>query len=177
MRKCRIFNLLVVLILSALPSAYAQDITITGRVTDISDGLFLDGATVTVKNTKAGQSVDAKGNYSIKAPADAILVFSFLGYVTQEIPVNNRGIINVKMRKSESRDMNEVVVVGYKSVRKKDLTGAVASVNVKDLEDIPAPSLINLLAGKAPGVHAVVRSGLPGGSGVRLSARSFPTAG
>lgn len=131
---------------------------------------MLTGASITVKGTNTGQSADENGNYTISAPATGTLVFSYLGYLTQEVSINRRTVINVRLVKSESKG-DEVVVVGYKSVIKKNVTGAVASVNVKDLQDIPAPSLINLLAGKAPGVQAVVRSGLPGGSGGGLVVR------
>lgn len=170
MRKFHILCLVVFMLAAYIP-AFAQDISITGTVTDADDGTLLDGATVTVKNTKIGKPVDASGKFTITAPRNGTLIISFLGYAEQEIPINNRTTINIKLRKSEKTDMNEVVVVGYKSVIKKDLTGAVSSVNVKDLEDIPAPSLINVLAGKAPGVQAIVRSGLPGGSGGGLVVR------
>ena len=170
MKKLHILNFLLIFILT-LPAAFAQEIKVTGTVTDSVDNAYLGGATVTVKNSSNGQSIDSKGNYSIMAPADGVLVFSFLGYATREIAINNRRVIDVKLQKTEGKGMNEVVVVGYKSILKKDVTGAVSSINVNDLQDVPASSLINLLAGKAPGVQAVVRSGLPGGSGGGLVIR------
>lgn len=171
MRRLSLPAFLVLLMLAFIPQVYSQEKNITGTVTDADDGTLLDGATVTLKNTKLGKSVDASGKFSITAPSNGILVVSFLGYTSQEIPINNRSVINVKLQRSEKKDMNEVVVVGYKSVIKKDVTGAVSSVNMKDLEDIPASSMIGLLAGKAPGVQSIVRSGLPGGSGGGLVIR------
>lgn len=170
MKKSYLITFLFLLLFGSL-AVQAQDITVTGKVSDRDEGVYLQGATVTVKNTNLGQSVDAKGHYSIKAPANGVLVFSFLGYTTKEVPINNLPVINVQLNKDEKKSMDEVVVVGYKSILKKDVTAAVSSIDVKDLQDVPAPSLINLLAGKAPGVQAVVRSGLPGGSGGGLVIR------
>ncbi|MEP7145044.1 MAG: SusC/RagA family TonB-linked outer membrane protein [Ferruginibacter sp.] len=171
MKKFPFFSFLVVFIIAALPAVYCQQKTVTGRVTDVGKQNVLDGVSITLKGTTKGKLADSAGNYSITAPANGVLVFSSMGYLTQEISINNRSVINVQLQQSTSKDMDEVVVVGYKSVIKKDVTGAVASINIKDLDDIPAPSLVNLLAGKAPGVQAVVRSGLPGGSGGGLVIR------
>jgi TonB-linked SusC/RagA family outer membrane protein len=169
MKKFHIFSFLIVFFLACLPEAYSQVVTVTGRVTE--NGVALEGASIVTRNSKNAKLSDANGNYSIVVPANSILVISFLGYLTQEVKVNNRSVININLAKSENRGLDEVVVVGYKSVLKKEITGAVSSIAVKDLQDIPAPSLINLLAGKAPGVQAVVRSGLPGGSGGGLVIR------
>lgn len=169
MKKVRAFCCLCLLLFWGA-SLRAQEVTVTGTVTDNDLGQFLEGATVAVKNTGTARTVDARGHYSINCPANAVLVFTFVGYDPQEMAVGNRRVINVRLRKQDKSD-NEVVVVGYKSVLKKNVTGAVASIDVKDLKDIPAPSLVNLLAGKATGVHAVVRSGLPGGSGGGLVIR------
>lgn len=171
MKRIRSFSFLVGFLLAVLPEVYGQEITITGIVTDADNNALLSGASINLKNTKNGKLVDEAGKYSIVAPANGILIFSFLGYVTKEISINSRTVINVALVKSEDKGMDEVVVVGYKSVIKKNVTGAISSVNVKDLQDIPAPSLMNLLAGKAPGVQAVVRSGLPGASGSGLVIR------
>jgi TonB-linked SusC/RagA family outer membrane protein len=170
MKKIHILCFLVIFFFTGIATSFCQDITITGKVTD-ADNKVLEGASVVIKDTKRGVLVKADGNYSIQSPANGTLVFSFLGYVTREIPVGNRTVINVTLSEKKDKDLDEVVVVGYKSVIKKDLTGSVSSINTKDLQDIPAPSLINLLAGKAAGVQSVVRSGLPGGSGGGLVIR------
>ncbi|RYG21351.1 MAG: hypothetical protein EOO07_02820, partial [Chitinophagaceae bacterium] len=169
MKGMRIYYLLVGYLLASVP-AFAQDITVTGRITDKQTNLPLEGASVGLKNTNTGSTVDAQGNYSIKAPANGTLVFSFMGYATQEVAISNRVLINIQLAKTD-KDMDGVVVVGYKTVQRKDVSGAVSSIDVKDLQDIPSASLVNLLAGKAPGVQAVVRTGLPGGSGGGLVVR------
>ncbi len=171
MKKNLMLGFLFVFILAGASAVYGQEITITGQVTDAENGAVLQGASVTIKEKKAGKLADASGKYSIVSPAKGTLVFSFLGYQEQEVKINNRSVINVQLVKADNKGLDEVVVVGYKSVIKKDLTGSVSSINVKDLDDISAPSLINLLAGKAPGVQAVVRSGLPGASGGGLVIR------
>src|SRR5688572_20556767 len=150
MKKLRLLLFLVAFTLLAMPAAYAQDITVTGKVTDKETNLPLEGASVSVKGSNAGGTVDAQGNYTIKVPPTGALVFTFLGYATQEVAVNNRTTINLQLLKSNSKDMDGVVVVGYRTVQRKDVTGAVSSIDVKDLQDVPAASLVNLLAGKAP---------------------------
>jgi TonB-linked SusC/RagA family outer membrane protein len=171
MKKIHILSFLVIFFFAGMPTAFCQNITITGKVSDADNEKVLEGASVVVKGTKNGVLVNDDGNYSIQSPANGTLIFSFLGYTPREIPVSNRTVINVTLSVAEDKDLDEVVIVGYKSVIKNDLTGSVSSINTKDLQDIPAPSLINLLAGKAAGVQSIVRSGLPGGSGGGLVIR------
>lgn len=171
MKKIHILSFLVIFFFAGIPTSFCQNITITGKVADADNEKVLEGASVVIKGTKNGVLVNADGHYSIQSPANGTLIFSFLGYTPREIPVSNRTVINVTLSVAEDKDLDEVVIVGYKSVIKKDLTGSVSSINTKDLQDIPAPSLINLLAGKAAGVQSVVRSGLPGGSGGGLVIR------
>jgi len=169
MKKFYLLFTIFVFILYSKP-VQAQNKVISGKVTDAADGSGLIGATVMVKDTKQGSMTDANGNFTIAAPENAVLVFSMLSYVTQEIPANGRSEINVQL-KGDNKGLNEVVVVGYTSVKKREVTGAVASVKVADLQNVPSASLLSVLAGKAPGVQAVVRTGLPGGSGGGLVVR------
>ena len=170
MKKIHILGFLIVFLFAGIPKVFCQNLTLTGRVEDTGNKI-LEGASVTIKGTTNGVLVKADGSYSIQAPANGTLTFSFIGYVTQEVVVRNRSVINITLAEARDKDLDEVVIVGYKSVFKKDLTGSVSSINTKDLQDIPTPSLINLLAGKAAGVQSVVRSGLPGGSGGGLVIR------
>ncbi len=170
MKKLRLLYFLVACMLLSMPAVFAQEITVTGKITDKETNLPLEGASVTVKNTNVGATVDAQGKYSVKVAPSGTLVFSFLGYATEEVKVSSRAVIDMQLSKTD-KDMDAVVVVGYKAVQRKDVTGAVSSIDVRDLQDLPTPSIINLLAGKAPGVQAVVRTGLPGGSGGGLVVR------
>ena len=130
-------------------TAFSQA-TIRGTVTD-AEGLALPGVTVIVKGTLNGTSTGGDGNYSIDAAPEATLVFSSIGYVTQEIPVGNQRTINLTMQE-DVKLIEEVVVVGYGVMRKSDVTGAVLSVSSEKLRDRPVINAMEALQGKAAGV-------------------------
>ncbi|MEO5892184.1 MAG: SusC/RagA family TonB-linked outer membrane protein [Ferruginibacter sp.] len=141
--------------------ALAQNQTVTGTVTD-KKGEPLQGITITIKKTTTGTSTDAKGVYSLSnVPANAVLVFSGAAVVVQEVPVAGRSSINAELEASVN-SLNEVVVVGYGSARKKDLTGAVTSVKSKDFNQGVISSPDQLLQGKVPGLEITSNSGQPG---------------
>ncbi len=144
------------LTLDALPNVQN---TISGTVTD-ADGAPLPGASVLVKGTTNGTQTDFDGNYTINADSDDTLVFSYIGFGTQEIAINGQSTINVTM----SEDMNnlsEVVVVGYTTQTRGDLTGAVASVDVSEATKQPLVNVAEALEGRATGVN-VTNNGAPG---------------
>jgi TonB-linked SusC/RagA family outer membrane protein len=170
MRKFSRLIFWIPLLFFATPELNAQAQAIRGTVSDAENGSAISGGSILIKNSKRGQTVDSNGHFNILANGNDILIFSRIGYLTQEIPVNNRTVINVRL-KAEDKNLNEVVVVGYSSVIKKAVTGSIASIKTKDLENIPTSSLLNVLAGKAPGVQAIVRTGLPGGAGGGLVVR------
>lgn len=145
--------------------SYAQNIHVSGTVSD--DYGPLTGVGVSVKGTSTGTITDVNGNFSLHVDAKATLRFSFVGYAPQEIPVNNQNTFRIIMKES-SEQLAEVVVVGYGSVRKSDLTGAVSSVQATDL-NFPTSSLSEMLRGKAAGVQVTLSSGRPGsGSDIRI---------
>ena len=151
---------LMLILISALPS-WAQDINVTGKVTD-SNNEPLIGATVMVKGTQKGVLTDLEGNYQISAPAKSTLSFSYVGYSPEEVQVNGRNKINVILIDS-SKDLNEVVVVGYGEQKKVNLTGSVASVNVADLQESrPMTNITQALAGQAAGVRVTMDNNQPG---------------
>ena len=141
-----IFSLLLFCSLPML----AQNITVSGVVTDASNSEQLIGVNILVKGTSTGAITDINGNYSLSVPSDAILEFRYIGYVRQDIAVNNRSLINVALA-SESLDLDEVVIVGM-SMRKSDLTGAVGSVSQKVLEEKPVTSINDAIQGRVAGV-------------------------
>ncbi|MEJ7692739.1 TonB-dependent receptor [Daejeonella sp.] len=135
--------------------------SITGNVTD-SKGQPLIGVSIKVKGTNNGASSDVKGQYTLNLNSeDAILVFTYIGYITQEISVNSRTVINVSLEE-DARSLDEVVVIGYGTVRKSDLTGSVSSVGSKEINAIPAANVMQALAGRAPGVQVKQNNGQPG---------------
>ncbi len=161
-------TLLAALIFSFMSYAMGQEITIAGQVKD-QQGLPLPGVSVRVKGTNLGASTEANGAYKLKAKSDAILTFSFIGFKTIEQPINNRTTINVTLAEDDNK-LNEVVVVGYGTTTKKDLTTAVVSVSSKDLENQPITNPLQAIQGRAAGVQVSSQSGKPG-SGVAISIR------
>lgn len=144
---------------------------IRGQVTGQEEGMPLPGVNVLLKGTQKGTMTDMDGNYAIEVPGDnTVLVYSFVGFKTSEKVVGNETVVNVIME-PDMQDLDEVVVVGYETVTKREVTGSVASIDAEDLQEIPTASLLGKMAGKAPGVHSVIRSGLPGGSGGGLVIR------
>jgi TonB-linked SusC/RagA family outer membrane protein len=149
-----------VLLLATSVVMNAQNKLITGKVTDDRNET-LPGVTVTIKGTKNGVQTDVEGNYSIKAKASDQLVFSFLGFEPNTISINNKSAINVTL-KSSAMGLEEVVVVGYGTVKRKDITGSVTKVAVNEIQMAPVRSFEEALAGRAAGVQVTSADGQPG---------------
>ena len=148
--------------LLTIVSVLAQSKTITGRVTSAEEPDGVPGASVVVKGTTQGVITDLDGSYSIDVPADATtLVFSFVGYLTKEMPIGSNSVIDVMMD-LDVRTLNEVVVVGYGTQERREITGSVASIDSKSIENLVAPSFESQLAGRAPGVQVTTPSGILG---------------
>ena len=159
-------NYILVFILAfASISAYAQSLTVTGKVID-SDGYEVIGGSITVKGIPGtGTVTDVNGNYSLKVN-DAfkdVLVFSYVGMTSQEIKVNGKSIINVTL-KADAVMLDEVVAIGYATVKRKDLTGSVASVGSQELSKIPVSDVTQALSGRMAGVMVQQSEGAPGSS-------------
>ncbi|MFD0795585.1 SusC/RagA family TonB-linked outer membrane protein [Mucilaginibacter litoreus] len=142
--------------------AYGQNITVKGTVKD-SRGESLPGVSVKVKDSNAGAATDVNGAFSISTGANSTLVFSYLGFATQEQPVSGRTDINVVLAEN-NRQLNEVVVVGYGTQRKGDITGAVSVIGKKELDQRPNTQIGNLIEGKTAGVQVLAPSGSPSAS-------------
>jgi TonB-linked SusC/RagA family outer membrane protein len=164
----RILTLLMILSCYGLSSTYAQNISISGTVID-GTGLTLPGVSVQVKNSTQGTAADANGNYTISAPANATLVFSFIGFKTLEESVNNRQTINVTLIE-DNTTLNDVIVIGYGSQARRDITTAVTSISADEIQNQPVTNPLQAIQGKAAGVQISSQSGKPG-SGVAVSIR------
>lgn len=150
-------NLLLSLLMTLLGVvAFAQDRTITGKVTDATNNA-LPGVTVVVQGTTNGTITDTDGAYSLKISDGNTLQFSFIGYITQNIEVGNQSIINVEMAE-QALDIDEVVVVGYGTIKKNDLTGSVGSIDSENLVMKGSPSVLQSMQGAVPGV-SITQSG------------------
>ncbi|HEX8528686.1 MAG TPA: carboxypeptidase-like regulatory domain-containing protein, partial [Cytophagales bacterium] len=165
-------HLLLVLlsIFGALQYTRAQDQTVTGKVTSETDGTVLPGVNVLVKGSSSGTTTDANGGYSIAAPANATLVFSFIGFTTREEAVGNRSVINVTLA-TDVKQLSEVVVTAVGIERSQKALGySVEKVEAGKLQQISEPDVLRGLQGKVPGVNIVGSSGVPG-SATRLTIR------
>ncbi len=147
----------------------AQDRTITGKVTESGDGSGLPGVSVAVKGTSRGTQTDVNGAYKISVPSNATLVFTFVGFAKQEIAVGSQTEVNVKLV-SETKALDEVVVVGYGTTTKKDATGGVVALTSKDFNKGVIASPEQLLQGRAAGVQMTPNSGEPG-TGINIRIR------
>lgn len=164
------FTLLVIMMIAGWTMAFAQTSTIRGVVRD-DQGNTLPGVSVVERGTTNGIATDNNGNYSITASPTGTLVFSFIGSVTQEIAVNNRTVINVTLA-TASKNLNEVVVVGYGTQTKKDLSTAISTVGAKDIGRQVVTSFENALQGQAAGVQVNNPTGEPG-SAINVSIRGL----
>ena len=163
----------IIVLLFGVQSIYAQD-AISGSVTDNS-GSPLPGASIVEKGTTNGTQTDFDGNYTISADGNATLVFSYVGFATQEIAIGGRTSINVSLAEDASQ-LSEVVVVGYGTQRKADLTGAVGSIGANEIVSKPLTSPDQALAGTISGVNITNRSGDPGAP-ISVLIRGVGTAG
>lgn len=157
--KSKFFALFILIFSFAIVKA--QNKTVTGKVTSDA-GEALSGATVTLKGTQKATTTNSSGEYSISVSPTGkeILIFSFVGKDPKEISVGERNIINVSLTTSTST-LNDVVVIGYGTVKRKDLTGAVSSVTGKEIAAVPVTNTAQALAGKLPGVSVTSQDGRP----------------
>jgi TonB-linked SusC/RagA family outer membrane protein len=138
------------------------ELAVTGKVTAQDDGSSLPGTNILIKGTTIGTVTDADGNYNIVVPSgDAILVFSSIGYATQEIPVNGKSVINVALE-VDVKTLSEVVVIGYGTQKKAEITGAVATFNTEQIQERPLARVDQALVGQMAGVRVKQTSGIPG---------------
>ena len=156
---------LSLLLLMVSFSGFAQNRPITGIVTSSDNGAPLPGVSIKVKGTPIGAITDVKGAFKLSATADATLVFSYIGYDSQEVAIGGRSVINVSLVLNiNSLAEVAVVSVGYGTQKRTDLTGAISSVTAKQIEDVPVTTLEQALQGRAAGVQVTNNDGTPGGN-------------
>jgi len=165
--RCVLFILMSVLSIGSI-NAQTNDHAVSGLITD-AKGYPLPGVAVYIEGTTTGVITNSEGAYTIMvADANSVLTYSFIGFDTQKLPVNGRSNINITLE-SGFTDLDEVVVIGYGSVKKSDMTGSVATVKVSDLKDSPANSVERLLQGRSAGMQVITSSQDPGaGATIRI---------
>lgn len=164
MHKMKVAFLTVILLIATLP-AYAQRTAVTGKVVD-NEGYEVIGCNVTLKGVAGvGTVTDVNGTYSLEVDnaSKSVLVFTYVGMTPQEVKIGGRRVINVTMQPSAIA-LDEVVAIGYATVRRKDLTGSVASVGSKELSKVPVSDVTQALAGRMAGVQVMQSEGAPGAS-------------
>lgn len=158
------------------PSKALQEKPVTGKVTS-AEGEALPGVNIVIKGTTMGTVTDADGNFRINVPEEAILVFSFIGYLQEEVTVTSQSEVNVTLIPS-LETLSDVVVIGYGTVKKSDLTGSVSSVKAEELKAVPTTSFDQALQGRAAGVQVMQTSGQPGAeASIRIRGVSSILAG
>ncbi|SIT94429.1 SusC/RagA family TonB-linked outer membrane protein [Pontibacter indicus] len=155
------YLLTVSFVFAAFASAFAQGFAVSGKVVD-EKGEGLPGVTVLVKGTTVAAPTDAEGGYRLTAPSgDAVLVFRFIGYQAQEVQIGSRATVDVRLQ-PDAKALEEVVVIGYQTVSRKELTSSVSSISAKQLQDVPVSTAAEALAGRLAGVQVTTSEGQPG---------------
>ena len=153
MKNCCFKLILSVVFLLIMADVHAQNVRVTGVVSDTQGPLI--GVNVRVKDSATGVITDINGKYSLEVPSNSTLVFSYIGYL------NHKGVINVVMVE-DTKQLEEVVVVGYGYQRKSDVATSVASVKTDELKSYPAGNVADMLRGRVAGVNVTSSSGRPG---------------
>ncbi len=170
--------LLIVFLISTcfIHQAIAQNLSVNGKITD-KTGVPIPGVSVLLKGTTIATSSDANGNYNISIPAkSSVLVFSYIGTITQEIIVSSSGKHNVTMDDAEN-ELDELVIVGYGTQRKASVTGSISTLNNKEILQSPVGDLTNALAGRVAGVITKQPAGEPGADAAQIYIRGNATFG
>jgi TonB-linked SusC/RagA family outer membrane protein len=153
-------------------AVFAQNITVKGKITDSANGEALIGVTVAVKGTTTGTQTDVNGAYSLSVPTNATIQVSYIGYTTQDVVVNGRNTIDIKLQGTNNQ-LQQVVVIGYGTQRKVDNTGSVATVKAADINNQASTNAVAALQGKVAGV-TITNNGTPG-SAPQITIRGLGT--
>src|SRR5688572_48712 len=172
-RRCKIrFSFLGFIVMFLLsPSAFAQQITVTGKIS--RGDTALSGVTVSVKNTNNATTTNEAGVYSISANRDATLVFTSVGFEAREIKINNQSVLNVELTPL-NQQLEDVIVVGYGTQRRGNITGSVANIKSEELMRTPSPTTSSALVGRVAGITARQTTGRPG-QGTNIQVRNLGT--
>ncbi len=168
MKKVRLILTCLLLVVSG--SVFAQNIQVKGTVTDAATGDGIPFASLQIKGTMSGAASEADGTYAISAPKDGILVFSCIGYVSVEVPVDGRTTVNVALQ-PDTEYLDDVIVVAYGTATKSSFTGSAAMVKSEDIQKKIATNVTSALAGTTPGVQVISSSGDPTGNSSTIRIR------
>lgn len=150
---------------------FAQNIKVKGTITSDVDGMALPGVSVIIQGTNRGTATDFDGQFQLEVSQGDILVISYVGYKEVKVPISNNANYNIKLQEDIAQ-LDAVVVVGYSTERKKDITGAITIVSVDELNTVATPNVISKLQSKVPGL-SLTSSGVPGGNDTQISIRGL----
>src|SRR5690606_33339148 len=170
-----VIQLLTLTYLLASEREGAADVTVTGTVSD-ANGAPIPGVTIFADGTSLGTVSDLEGKYSLTVPEEAVLVFSFIGYETQKIPIGGKSIIDVTLNE-DMASLDEVIVVGYGTQKKVNLTGAVENITGDEIARQPLMQASQALMGKMAGVTVLQNSSQPGSDAASIRIRGIGTLG
>ncbi len=173
--RVRIFTLIFGLTCLSFMS-HAQDMEVSGKVTSKTEGDALPGVNIVIQGTNTGAITDVEGNYKMNIPDGATLIFSYVGYETQEVLVGNQSIIDVALQVNIS-SLDEIVVVGYGTVKKKDLTGAVSQIDASKIAHQSPNSLTDVLRANIPGLNVGFSNSPKGVSQLEIRGKTTLNAG
>jgi len=168
-------SILIILVLTSYVLSFAQDRTVKGVVKD-KGGSPIPGVSVKVKNSNTGASTGTKGEYAITVGQNAVLIYSAVGFTPQEIPVNNRTEINLTLN-DDVQGLSEVVVIGYGTAQKKDVTGAISSIRATRLENENPQSVADILKGNIAGLSVGLETSAKGGGSLLVRGKTTLSAG
>ncbi len=168
-------RLLLVILTFATFTVLAQNAQLSGQVISVTDNNGLPGVNVVVKGTSRGTITDFDGRFTIEVSPSTTLVFSFIGYKSQEVVYTGQTTVQVSLEE-EPKELSEVIVVGYQSIQARDITGAVSSVKSSSFKDLSINGVDQALQGQAPGVQVTSSSGTPGG-GIKVRIRGATSIG
>ncbi len=164
MKRLLLYGLVLLIAVAFTNIAQAQDRVISGKVTSAEDGNPLPGVNVVVKGTTVGTATGTDGTYKLQVPANAeSLIFSFVGFLNQEVQIGNRSTVDVVLQ-VDQKILSEVVVTGYSTENKREITGAISSVKGDVIENLPMQSFDRAIQGRAAGVLVQAANGVPGGA-------------
>ena len=168
-------SILIILVLTSYVLSFAQDRTVRGVVKD-KGGSPIPGVSVKVKNSNTGASTGQKGEYTISAGQNAVLIYSAVGFIPQEIPLNNRTEVNITLN-DDVQGLSEVVVIGYGTAQKKDVTGAISSIKAARLENENPQSVADILKGNIAGLSVGLETSAKGGGSLLVRGKTTLSAG
>lgn len=172
-KNTRMFLAALLTVMLFFPAIVFAQTRVTGRVKD-NNGAPMSNVSIVVKNTTRGATTDASGHFSVSASPKDVLIFSYTGYNPEEVILNGQVTVNVIL-KPEASKLSDVVIVGYGTQKKVDLTGSVATIGAKELESRPITNVSSSLAGLASGVYVRQGSGTPGSDGASITIRGLGT--